>query len=116
MRYKIRCRNAEYVKENKVPAIKAFRGMFGVGLKEAKDSIEKMMENEGVNFDFNYGVMENFSEYLQSFKAEGFDVEDMNTVDRSSVLSCLEELSLQAVESHDFDIATDLISVLRKYV
>jgi len=101
---------------NKVTAIKALRLLTGLGLKEAKDFIECVMDTQSKTITFvpNPNTVHT-TEAIENLASGGFTyVEDLSA-DREGVLKELKKLTKMAVEKDQSDIAMDLLNLLTKH-
>lgn len=101
--------------DNKVACIKAWRQISGLGLKEAKDAVEAVMENQPQVIEIVNKPDENvMRECLQVLRAEGMLVVTQSPV-RDIALRAVETSAKLALENHEYDLAIDLTNILKKY-
>lgn len=93
----------------KVQAIKAIRTITGLGLKEAKDAIEGA-EVHPTKIDVGLASAFEISTFTDELNMIGFAV----TKDTTSI-NKLVSIAVESVESQNYDLAIDLIQVLKKY-
>lgn len=93
----------------KVQAIKAIRTITGLGLKEAKDAIEGA-EVHPTKIDVGTASAFEISVFTKELDEVGFIV----TKDATSI-NKLVSIAVESVESQNYDLAIDIIQVLKKY-
>ena len=101
---------------NKVAAIKAFRQLSGVGLKEAKDAVEEAMANGSVEIDL-YGEPSASllrTEEVKILQGEGFRISGI-TDKKEVILRSTKTSARIAVDEGEYDLAIDLIKVLQQH-
>ena len=91
--------------EHKVAGIKALRAALGLGLKESKDLIEDLQEGNPSTLD----CLDR--DALKVFEQNGGIVGEVNVV----LLDQLKETARSAVDGQSYDLAIDVIELLKKY-
>jgi len=91
--------------ENKVTGIKALRSAFGIGLKDGKDLIEELQEGKSSTLN----CLDR--EALRDFERAGGVVGEVNVV----LIDQLKETARSAIDGQSYDLALDVIELLRKY-
>lgn len=96
---------------NKVAAIKGIRSLTGIGLKEAKEFIEEVMET-GMTRRIAFSAPKNkvVQEEFNRLADSGFAVE-ISGDNRNKVKDELKKLIKMAVENDQNDIAIELLKV-----
>lgn len=89
----------------KVESIKAIRNISGMGLKEAKDFIEA-----SENKEMALNVYPDKAQWLQDLRHAGVNVREDKTI-----VASLTALLHHAIDSRHFDVAEDLLHIVRKY-
>jgi hypothetical protein len=105
---------------NRIQVIKAVRQLTGLGLKEAKELTEMVgpqLVRVRVEDQTDWtGILHNaetvFKIGLDTFKDNGVRVDDASPV---GIMADLRKLAADAVMSSEFDLAQDLINIIRKY-
>lgn len=90
---------------HKVAGIKALRAAFGLGLKEAKDLIEDLQMHKSSR------LLCRDVAGLDAFKAVGGKIVEMD----EELIIQLNNIASAAVANKSFDLAMDLIEVLKKH-
>ena len=91
--------------ENKIGGIKAIRGAFGLGLKEAKEVLERLQEGESETLDcLDRKVLYDFEQF-------GGIVGEVN----QALLDQLKETARCAIDGQQYDMALDVVQVLKKW-
>lgn len=105
-------RNALY---QKVTAIKAHRTLTLAGLKESKDFIESA-EDMVQKFNVTSNISDvDFREQVENLRYAGFIV-DVVADTSKALLDQLKNISIGAISCNDFDLAIDLIDVLKRRI
>lgn len=104
---------------NKVAAIKALRYITGLGLKDAKDTVEDVMEGHNLEVPLNPKAIDNHGrldarEEVATLRAEGIHIATGGTK-RHAVIGATRAAAKIAVDDHQYDLAIDLIKVLRDH-
>lgn len=103
---------------NKVSAIKAARTLFGLGLKEAKDAIEEVM-NKGVSeFEIHPANapkhLDKMSPEMLTLMGEGIQIGGIETK-KSAVIEALRSSAKVAMSDREYDLAISIIGVLKEH-
>ena len=104
---------------NKVAAIKALRSLSGLGLKEAKDGVEDVMDGRSLTVPLAIGALDdrgqlNAREELATLRQEGIHV-GAGSTKRDAVIGATRSAAKIAVDDKQYDLAIDLIKVLRDH-
>ncbi len=118
---------------DKIHAIRALRKYIPIGLREAKDAVESIMEGNVWRYDFNGFVNSDINQIIESdvieelynvglnvrFAKEGnytpcFPVEEYPQPEYNSTTK-LKELIKFNIDQNQFDMAMDLLTVLAKH-
>lgn len=105
---------------NRIQVIKAVRQLTGLGLKEAKELTEmvgpQLVRVRAEDQTDWTGVLHTadavFKSCMDAFKDNGVRVADASPV---GIMADLRKLAADAVMSSEFDLAQDLINIIRKY-
>lgn len=96
--------------DHKVAAIKALRNLVGLGLREAKDAIESVMDGEQITLDTDATL--NRSD-IQILAGEGITVN--GGTNRRLVLQAIKSAVRIAIEDGEYDLAISLLEVMKKH-
>ena len=121
MKLAIKCANPGHATQHKIPAIKALRAITLVGLKEAKDAIESCIDGatfmcseassyareEYANNGSHYAMGYEFEREVTNLFLAGF------TVEADTFKVKIQALAKQAIDSGEYQVAIDLVEVLR---
>ena len=101
---------------NKVAAIKAWRQLSGLGLKEAKDAVESVMHGDCLVLQLNFPFQNDpkSAESLETLRREGMIVSSGGT-HRHVVLRAIKSSARIALDNSEYDLAKDLIDVLERH-
>ena len=104
---------------NKVAAIKALRSMSGLGLKDAKDGVEDVMSGRTLTVPLSINALDdrgllNAREEIATLRAEGIHV-GVGGTKRDVVIGATRSAAKMAVNDKQYDLAIDLIKVLRDH-
>ena len=91
--------------DHKVAGIKALRGAFKIGLKEAKDLIEDLQARE----EYTLNCVDR--EALKVFEQHGGIVGEVNVV----LIEQLTHTARTAIDGREFDLAIEVIELLKKF-
>ena len=92
---------------SKVPGIKALRNAFGIGLKDAKDLLESLQEPNPKPYTDKCSDLN----ALNVFADEGGVYEVVGSV----LMEQITTTTIHAVDKKEYDLAIDLIEVLRRH-
>lgn len=99
----------------KVTAIKAHRTLTNAGLKESKDFIESA-EDMVQKFNVLHNISEvDFREQIENLRQAGFIVNVVADTSKT-LLEQIKNISIGAISCNDFDLAIDLIDVLKRRI
>lgn len=104
--------------QNKIAAIKAVRALTGLGLKEAKDLVERVMPHHSEILKVGHGVLEpHFSEYVTSLKDSGLTVRvsDIHSKVRAGIADEIRKLITFTTMAGQYDISKALLDVMETY-
>lgn len=104
--------------QNKVAAIKGVRGLTKLGLKEAKELVERINPGHREIIRVDHSVMEpDYSSHLNNVKAGGLTVTitDASNPVRKGIAEELRKLVTFATMSAQYDIAKSLIDVIETH-
>jgi len=104
--------------ENKVRAIKGARGLSGIGLKEAKDLVERVTPGHSEIIQVSHGILEpRFSEYVNQLKDSGLtvSVSRANNKARKDIAEQISSIITYATMSAQYDIGRALLDVMETY-
>jgi len=104
--------------DQKIMAIKATRGLSGLGLKEAKELVERVMPGRSEIINVGHHILEpQFSEYVNSLKTAGFSISitDPDSKSRKHIGEEIRKLVTFTTMAAQYDIAKALINVLETY-
>jgi len=104
--------------ENKVSAIKGVRVLSGLGLREAKDLVERVMPGHSETIIVGHGVMEpRLTEGVQLIRDGGMGVAltDHNSPARNGIADELRKVVTYAAMTAQYDIGRAIMDVLETY-
>jgi hypothetical protein len=104
---------------NKLAAIKALRSFTGLGLKDAKDAVEDVMDGHNLDVPVNGNLIDNHGKLvardeLAALRENGIHV-SLGGTKREAVIGATRSAAKIAIEDCQYDLAIDLIKVLRDH-
>lgn len=102
--------------DNKVTCIKAWRTVTGLGLKEAKDAVEAVMEGKPTILETSLAPDHpELRNALAVIQGENMVVSTQNTT-KATVLRAVESAAKLSLDNGEYDLAIDLTEILKKHV
>ena len=104
---------------NKVAAIKAVRLLTGIGLKEAKDTVEEAMTGVIVEIDDSSAIQRelttaNTHEAIENLRAQGMELQN-GTTKIEFILQAVKESAKLATDEKETDLAILLLGVISQH-
>ena len=97
---------------NKVGGIKAVRSATGLGLKDAKDLVENLQHGITAITELKPSTIDfNPMDFIREFELLG----GVTSQPQSTLLEGLKDLSIEAITTEQFDMANDIIDLLKKW-
>lgn len=103
---------------SKVSAIKGVRGLSGLGLKEAKELVERVNPGNSEIINIDHNILEpKLSEYIELIRAGGLEVRltKHNDPVRKAIGEDIRKLVTYCTISAQYDIGKALIDILETY-
>jgi len=104
--------------ENKIACIKAVRGLAQLGLKEAKDLVERVTPGHAETIKVHSTVLEpRYTEHIRSLREAGITVQLnlANSAARTGIADEIRRLVTYSTMAAQFDIAKALLDVMETY-
>lgn len=112
MRYQLML-NPEAPEINKIALIKALRSLTGMGLKEAKDTVELVLDDNRTSVDV--GKVEDFKHYFQMLIDNGIIITNSRKAISDQIAGELKHLAQYATENECYSMAQNILEVLNKH-
>ena len=100
-----------YIEGQKVAAIKAVRTIGQLPLKDAKEMVEDAIDGNPVKIEVTQPDQDLLRGAIVDLKRTGMFISDPSDV----LLEDLRKVAVDAVDQSHFDLAADIIAVLKKY-
>ena len=110
--------NSRMALVDKVSGIKGVRGLCGMGLKEAKELVERVDPGRVQTLEVHHDMLEpRFTEYVELIKRSGLTVKvvSANSAARKGISEGIAELVTYATMSGQYDISRALLDVMETY-
>ena len=92
---------------NKIPAIKELRSLVGLGLKEAKDAVEEIIDRGSVEIDLSEEIVALFAGNMQNYEIRMLRYEVIHNLE-GQLAACAKS----AIDSRRFFMAEQLCAML----